>query len=431
MADRTDGPHRNITLWLEAGGSAGAFRVRAETVDAVGVPAVGGVDSRLPDGWASIVDRLAFGQLDLPSIDALAESLADALLAGEIGRFVGRSYERLRGLGHRVRLRLVCNDPVLAAVPWELARPLTGFDDQAFWENPALSLTRLEPGQRAVGAVPIDGRLGATVIEQPRIGGRYPALPSLLDRWVDSAEHDDEIKSDGRQHLSPLIEIHAATGAQDLADRMASGRDPLLVVFGHADFVEEEVQLLAPGPSGPEPVAAGSLAGAAIRRQPVVAVVMACRTGQRARTENPEPQRWAGPAMTLVRAGVPYVIATQHVVRVDAGEAFVRTVLDELGAGADVDRAVMAGRQAMRSAVPDRHWPQAWLPVLYALDSEPGGRARPFRVTHEVNAGQVGEVVGAEGVPDSRATDLEVVSRVVADRIDKVVGWKPEPRPPG
>lgn len=126
--------------------------------------------------------------------------------------------------------------------------------------------------------------------------------------------------------------------------------------------------------------------------------------------------------MALVRAGVPYVIAVQHEVRFDAAQAFVITVLTELAAGASVDGAVAAGRHAMRAAVPDRRWPQAWLPVLYAFDID--GVARPFTVTQHVEAARIDTVVAAEGAPPP-GSDAEIRSHVVAEDVGTVVGWRP------
>lgn len=420
-----DATYRNITMWLGPLEGDGSFPVRVETVAGFGVPLGEPSVGHLPESWSERVDRLARGRLPASQVGLLAGEIGAALAAGDAGRFALRAYERLRGRGHRVRLRLVCTDPALAGVPWELAHVDGGFDGLALWENPDLSVIRLEPGQRAVEAEPLGGRMAVTLVEQRDVGGAYPALPPLLDRDEAQATPPagvlDRAESDSTS-LGGLVEVHAGVGVGATTDRIADSRRPVLVLFGHGDYLADEVQLLVESGDSTAALGGGALAGAAARGRPTVVVLVACRSGQRDSATTAGSDRWAGPAMALVRGGVPYVIALQHEARFDAARAFVHALLRALGRGDSVDAAVAGGRQAMRSAVADGNWLQAWLPVLYAFDVD--GVARPFTVSQRVQAGRVGMVVAAEG-DLTGASDGIVQSEVVAGHVDQVVGWRP------
>jgi hypothetical protein len=73
-------------------------------------------------------------------------------------------------------------------------------------------------------------------------------------------------------------------------------------------------------------------------------------------------------ALTLVRHGLPAVVAMQGEVRQDAADAFVRTLYAALRQGRSLDKAVAAGRIAMRAVGGIVDWS---LPVLYQGSGQP------------------------------------------------------------
>jgi CHAT domain len=132
------------------------------------------------------------------------------------------------------------------------------------------------------------------------------------------------------------------------------------------------------------PVSANRL-GEVLRGRGVRLVVLgACETGRR-----DGKNVWSGVAASLLKAGIPAVVAMQFTIQDTLAAVFSEAFYRALVAGFIIDEAVAAGRAAMRAeALNGQHDIRDWgVPVLYLR--APGGRV--FNAVSDVQAQQAAE----------------------------------------
>jgi tetratricopeptide (TPR) repeat protein len=277
--------------------------------------------------------------------------LFEAVFTGEVGECLRRSLDRAddAGVPLRIRLRLTeCAE--LADLPWELL-----YDRGDDW---FLALSGNTPVVRymqlPVQPRPVRVSLPLRVLVIRSEPTDYPPL-NLEAEWAQVADSLRELSDAG---LVAFTELAHAT-LSELRRALLRDSFHVLHFMGHGGFDERRGGvLLFTGPAGRgTPVTAGDL-GVMLRDHSSLrlAVLNACEAG---RTDPADP--FAGVADTLVRRGIPAVIAMQFEVSDHAAVEFAPALYGALAAGGTVDAAVAEARKAMYTVSP-LEWAT---PVLY------------------------------------------------------------------
>jgi tetratricopeptide (TPR) repeat protein len=259
-----------------------------------------------------------------------------------------------------VRLRLVVNDAELAMLPWEYVYVEHPTDHARFSSflalDPRISIVRHErqetpmptvrpfrSGQfrlliaAATSAVP-----GEVVLDD----GDEDAITAALDAGVDGIElqavvlDDPVTRSVLRDALIQQFDAFQFIGHGEEAS--ADGAGGLVIVDDDGTRVTLDAEELAEW-----------LRQADVR----IAVLSACHSGRR------EPSdQWIGTSSVLVRAGVPAVVAMQHMIESSHALAFESGFYSGLAAGLSLDEAVALGRRKINDLGILSSW---GVPVLY------------------------------------------------------------------
>jgi tetratricopeptide (TPR) repeat protein len=263
--------------------------------------------------------------------------LFEAVFAGIMRECLRRSIDRAQEEQAALRIRLRLSDcPELADLPWEL---LYDRDDDWF-----LALSDRTPVVRYVQmpnpprAIPVTLPLRILVIRSEPTD--YPPL-DLADEWAQVAEALGEL--DRAADLS-FTELAAPTLSEL---RRALMRDTFHVLhyMGHGGFDAQRggVLVFTDRAGRSVPVTSGDLGVMLHDHESLrLAVLNACEAG---RTDPADP--FAGVADTLVRRGIPAVVAMQFEVSDKAAVEFAPALYGALATGRPVDVAVAEARKAM------------------------------------------------------------------------------------
>ncbi len=280
---------------------------------------------------------LAAQGLDEAGARRYGQELFDALLGHSL---VGNSYTESLGManalgkGLRVRLRIV--DPALAVIPWELIY------EQRFGEFMALShetpLLRLAEAAQPLQALAVTPPL--------RILGLAVDPTGELDLAAERAAVENALAGLVQRRQAELVWLSGGAWRDiQRALRGSQGDWHVFHFIGHGYFDDtagEGAVLLAGENGGAELLDASRLgrllaAHAALR----LAVLSACHSA--ASTEH---DLYAGAAGTLVRRGVPAVIAMQFAVPASAAREWSRTFYEALADGMPLEGALTEARIA-------------------------------------------------------------------------------------
>ena len=291
--------------------------------------------------------------------------LFDAVFAGPVGECLRRSMDRAQDAGAGLRIRLRLSDvPELAGLPWELL-----YDRGDDWfvalsgSTPVIRYLHLPARPRAVR---VELPLRILVIRSGPTG--YPPL-DMAAEWAKVAGALAGLADAG---LVAVTELAAPT-LSELRRTLAQDTFHVLHYMGHGRFDRlRGGVLLFTGQDGRSvPVTGGDLGvmladHASLR----LAVLNACEAG---RTDPEDP--FAGVAETLVRRGIPAVVAMQFEVSDEAAVELAPALYGALAAGLPVDAAVTEARKAMYTVSP-LEWAT---PVLYLQ----AGDARLFDIDQD------------------------------------------------
>ena len=293
-------------------------------------------------------------RVDAPPVAAakvFGGRLFDAVFTGTVGECLRRSLDRAQGEQLALRLRLRLGDcPELADLPWELL-----YDRADDWflalsdHTPVIRYVQLPFQQRPVH---VTLPLRVLVIRSEPLDA--PQL-DLESEWARVAAALSDLTGSG---LLAVTELSAPTLGEL---RRALLRDTFHVLhyMGHGGFDQEHggVLLFADQAGHSLPVTAGDL-GVLLRDHTSMslAVLNACEAG---RTDPADP--FAGVADTLVRRGIPAVVAMQFEVSDAAAIEFAPALYGALAVGRPVDTAVAEARKAIYTISP-LEWAT---PVLY------------------------------------------------------------------
>ena len=299
-------------------------------------------------------DQLALDAQGLDGAGArrYGQALFDALLGHSL---VGNSYTESLGAanalgkGLRVRLRIV--DPALAVVPWELLY------EQRFGEFMALShetpLLRLAEAAQPMQPLAVTPPL--------RILGLAVDPTGKLDLAAERAAVENALAGLVQRGQAELVWLAGGTWRDiQRALRGSNGAWHVFHFVGHGFFDDatgEGAVLLAGENGRPELLDASRLgrllaAHAALR----LVVLSACHSAATTARD-----LYAGAAGTLVRRGVPAVIAMQFAIAAGAAREWSRTFYEALADGMVLERALTEARIAA-SMDPGLDWAA---PVAY------------------------------------------------------------------
>lgn len=343
---------------------------------------------KVPSDLREQVSQLETRHLD-DSVDKqieLGESLASLLLPAYARQLFRESLLRLRdNVGLRLRLRLADE---LTNFPWEYM-----YIQDTRGERTPSSFLALDPRISIVRhealAVPGDwfepakSRRIVIAMATPAPHTTYPRLANLpieqrsLKAALDTvtgvrAQYVPEYREDSSQ------QIPGAT-LKDVLNVLMERTD-VFHFSGHGDFsrdqgpafgstVGEGAIILADAANQAVTVPADRL-GEVLRSKGVRLVVLgACETGRR-----DGYNVWSGVAASLLKAGIPAVVAMQFTIKDTLAAAFSETFYQALVAGFTIDEAMSMGRAAMRiEALADQPDVRDWgVPVLHLR--APGGR---------------------------------------------------------
>lgn len=268
--------------------------------------------------------------------------LFDAIFSGATHECLRRSQDRARELQANLRIRLRISDcPELANLPWEL---LYDARDDSFLAlsvgTPLIRYSQLPDPPRA-----ITGPLPLRVLVIRSEPTNLPEL-ALEQEWAQVTAAVRGLTQSGAVTFTPL----ATASLSELRLALMQGQFHVLHYMGHGSFSDETGGLLHfTGPDGRAVAVTASDLGVLLRDHTSMrmAVLNAC---EGARTDPGDP--FAGVAETLVRRGVPAVVAMQFELTDRAAVEFAPALYGALAAGLPVDAAVTEARKAVYTVSP-------------------------------------------------------------------------------
>ena len=277
--------------------------------------------------------------------------LFDAVFAGETRECLRRSQDFARDHQAALRVRLRLADcPELANLPWEF---LYDASEDAF-----LALSVATPVVRYLQLPDPPRAVSVTLPLQVLVIRSEPAdLPELRldEEWAQVTSSMQELIDTGAVAFTSL----ARPSLSELRRVLMRGQFHVLHYMGHGSFDAESGGLLYfTGPDQRAVAVSATDLGVMMRDHLSMrlAVLNAC---EGARTDPDDP--FAGVAETLVRRGVPAVVAMQFEFTDQAAVEFAPALYGALAAGLPVDAAVTEARKAVY-AVSQVEWAT---PVLH------------------------------------------------------------------
>jgi formylglycine-generating enzyme required for sulfatase activity len=320
-----------------------------------------------------------------PRVDAAKKyggALFDALFHGGLSSCFDRSLEQAvrEGAGLRIRLRLT-DVPELADLPWEYL--YDGSSDRFFALSVTTPVVRYlelpEPPQPLTVRPPL--RM-LVMVSSPSDHAKL----NVEQEWRRLDEALGDLQQRRLLHLEPL---QGAT-LPALQRRLRRGAVHVLHFIGHGDFDQRSQKgaLILEDESGRGlPVSAEDLGVVLHDHAPRLVVLNACE-GARSSRLNP----FAGVAQTLVRQGVPAVVAMQTQIRDDFALILAHELYGALADGYPVDACLAEARKVLAG----QHDPAWGTPVLYLR--APDGRILDREAP--ADAGRPADAAGAGAVSE-------------------------------
>ncbi len=290
---------------------------------------------------------------DEQAVQDFGAALFDALIANEIRSRFDTSVRLAEEQGRGLRLKLRINAPELALLPWELLYDSRQGEYVALSRaTPIVRYLELPQAMPPLRVAPPLRILG--LITSPR---DLPPLDIALERQrVEAAIAD--LRERG------LVELTWLEGQtwRDLQRAMRSGPWHVFHFIGHGDFdrnADEGVIALADEQGRTYRLSATQLGRLLDDHFSLrLAILNSCEGAH-----GSERDLMSSTAATLVRRGIPAVLAMQHEISDDAAIELAHTFYEAIADGLPVDAALAESRKAICLAVPNSvEWST---PVLY------------------------------------------------------------------
>lgn len=293
----------------------------------------------------------------------LGNSLGSMLLPESIGDLFRAALARLRD-NQGLRVRLICRDEQLAALPWEYVHVRLSENSSRLSPYMVLdervSFVRHEPQALPYPELSHQDTVRMLAATATRLRGYdtlVPAEPPAYD-GVLADQGPFHLKLDVTEDPATLEEIaRLAHSGTDIFHFTGHGLNPVLGRSAGG-------LLLASDPYNRSPVVvtgeqlAPLLVSAGVR----LAVLNACYSGSRT-----NEAAFGGVATALIRAGVPAVVAMQYPIENSHAEAFDDGFYQALLVGLTIDEAIAEGRRKMHELGLLSDW---GVPVLYSRLAE-------------------------------------------------------------
>lgn len=370
--------------------------IEGEPPDALGQPSAfalrvfdspvgeGEINERVPVAWETLLDcrtKLATRDLTPAELKEYGKSLGELMLPPYARRLYERSLARLHDdQGLRIRLHLI---PELETLPWEYALVQSTGGESNATDFLALNAGgRISIVRHVMIAQPAESfrsgprRRVVVAMASPRPYSEYPRL-DLVDEQKNIRQALATMKGIEAIYC-PDFEQQART-ANATENDLAVALDEPVDVFhftGHGVFekipgpvrnmVEGHGAIVLADPNGSAALVTDEKLSFLLSHGRVrLAVLGACESA-----EADVFHKWSGVARSLLKSGIPAVIAMQFSIRDDLAAHLFRSLYISLVKGDEIDFALQQGRAAMWLAETDvRDW---GVPVLYLRNS--GGR---------------------------------------------------------
>ncbi len=299
------------------------------------------------------------GSGERPIIDAerLGGSLAQALLAGDVGTAYQAAAQRAESHGHGIRMTLsLAAAPRLLSVPWEFLYERPRFLASQR-RTPIVRL--LETG--VMGAAPvIDGAvriLGIVASPQDLAALDVDGERSRIEQALASVTATGQVQLDWLEPASP----------RSLRLALRDGNYHAIHYVGHSDFTADGNGVIyLEDPDTHKAVEVDETLFANLLSDQNLLRLVVLNSCEGARTTLTDP--YAGVATTLVQLGVPAVVAMQFEISDRAAIVFAEELYSNLISRRDpIDASVAEARKAIYSDVDKVEWAT---PVLFVRDPD-------------------------------------------------------------
>lgn len=292
-----------------------------------------------------------------PRLRAIGKALFAAVFQGKVETMFRLALQRAKDADARLRLRLrLAEAPALEALPWEaLFDPDAG---QFLALSPRISVVRYRQSPRSAEPLRVEPPLRVlAVLASPE----DEAALAAEEEWKLISRELEPLCDAGRVRLDRLREGTVTR----LAEYLENETCHVLHFIGHGTFDPRsgEGSLLLEGDGGAsESVTDHRLATALQRHGRVrLAILNACH-GARASADDEH----AGLTRTLLRLGVPAVVAMRSRIRDRAAVFFAQRFYRHLGAGRSIEGAVSEARKDLHTHLGGT----AWATPVLALGAE-------------------------------------------------------------
>ena len=293
----------------------------------------------LASGGAAAIDAR-----DELAVRGLGRDLWDSLFGGAIlSRFDATRQRAQDGNAPGVRVKLSISSPDLAALPWEFLYD-EGHGDYLLLQG-GNSLIRYLPLMQALNPLAVRGPLNILGLvvspdDRPLLG-----VEEEKDRLEEAVA---PLKEAGRVNLEWLEQ----QTWRSLQARLGSGSFHIIHFIGHGGFDSGrgQGQIAFADEQGHSQMLSATAFGRLLggHRTMKLAVLNSC---EGARTD--ETDVFSSSAATLLRLGIPAVVAMQHLIAKPVALEFSRVFYEVIANGEPVDDAVGKARVAIANAFPD------------------------------------------------------------------------------
>ncbi|MCU0634974.1 MAG: CHAT domain-containing protein [Gemmatimonadaceae bacterium] len=280
---------------------------------------------------------------DAASVSGFGRQLFGALFAGDVAVALRRSQDHVREKRKGLRLRLRIDDPLLAALPWEFA-----YDPE---RGDYVCLSMETPLVRYLDS----GRPIETLAVQPPL-----TVLAMVASPTDRAGLDVDAEIERvRRATASLVEtgrLHVewmqGAGWRDLQRTLRRGDYHVFHFIGHGHFDEAagEGTLSFVGENGRAQTLNATEIGSLLADERALRlVVLNSCLGAKGNAASV----FSSTAATLVRRGVPAVVAMQYEISDRAALEFSQSLYEAIADGMPVDAAVAEARKAVRLSARD------------------------------------------------------------------------------